>query len=491
MTDRLQFIVKSLGVILIVSSVTYIFPIIVGSIYDNGDQLNFFLPALISLVSGLVMFFSIPKSILSKTNFRDGFAVVTFSWVIVSCLGALPYYLSGVASLTDSIFESFSGFTSTGASIFSDIASLPQSILFWRSFSQWLGGMGVIVLFLAIMPYFDMGGMSIYEAEASGPSVEKLTPRIQDTAKFLWLIYFSLTVINIIVFYALGMEPFDSISHGLTTISTGGFSTKNNSFGFYDSLSIINATTFFMFCGGINFTLHYKFIFSGFKLKNYFDTELVVYFFFLFTLIVLVSLTIFEQEQGVFETVSHTAFNIVSISTSTGFATVNYSLWPIFGQFVILTIMLIGGCAGSTSGGIKVIRVVLIFKALYFELLKTLHPSGIYTVKLNRQQVEQLLVNRSIVYVMIYMLLLFLMTALISFDTPDMLTAFSAVIASMSAIGPGLGEMIGAIREFCRIQRPFQVFAQFRHAAWPIGDIHRLNTFPPEVLDKLLNLKPY
>ena len=446
-------IIKSLGVILLILSLSMLIPTFFA-IAETATQLKGFIFSLIAtLLLGSIMT-AIPKS-KQKMGVRDGFVVVSFGWFLTALFGGLPYFLSGLApAFTDAYFESMSGFTTTGASIFTDMEALPNSILLWRSMSQWLGGMGIIVLTIAILPYLDLGGMSLFQAEVPGPTAEKLTPRIQDTAKFLWLIYCFFTILLSITLRIFGMNWFDSVNHALATMATGGFSTKNSSIGGFQSSSIEWVIIIFMFFAGINFALHYRFIFKGLRIRNYFkDAEFKFYFFIILISIFIITFFLFWESPTDFaEHLRNGAFIVVSLITTTGFGTADYELWGYFSQFLLLYLMLVGGCAGSTSGGIKLVRIFLVFKYMYIELLKLIHPNLIKSITINNISVESKVIAGILGFIFIYIFVLITSILLVSIEADNMMTAIGSVVACLSNIGPGFGT-VGPTENFAHLGR--------------------------------------
>jgi trk system potassium uptake protein TrkH len=435
-------IFKALGVIILVIAAGLLIPTIYGFIIKSSDTSAFFFSFAISSILGTILAF-FPKS-KYELKYRDGFALVSFGWLSAGLFGSLPFYLSGSTHLfVDAYFESISGFTTTGASIFSDIEGLSAPILLWRSLTQWFGGMGIIVLSLAILPYLDLGGMSIFQAEVPGPTAEKLTPRIQDTAKVLWLVYFLMTVVLGISLWVAGMNFFDSLNHSFTTMSTGGFSTKNSSISSFNSPTIEWILTLFMILAGINFALHYRFLFRGFKIKHYLqDSELSFYFLIITLAIISISSVIlWNSDTSLKDTIRDVSFTVASIITTTGFGTADYLLWPIFGQFLLLFLMLVGGCAGSTSGGIKSVRIMLVFKYIYVEMLKLLHPNLVRMVKMRHTVVDRPVLANILSFIFVYTTVMIVSILLVSLETPGMMTSIGSVVASLSNIGPGFGSV--------------------------------------------------
>ena len=433
-------IFKGLGLIILTITTGLLIPMAFAFVWDTGDLRVFVYSFVISLAVGLCLI-ALPRS-KHTLKYRDGYALVAFGWLSAGLFGALPYWFSGsVVQFTDAYFESISGFTTTGASIFTDVESLSRPILLWRSMTQWFGGMGIIVLSLAILPYLDLGGMSIFQAEVPGPTTEKLTPRIQDTAKVLWEVYFILTALLTLLLWFAGMTVFEAINHSFTAMSTGGFSTSNSSITGFQSPLIEWILVGFMIIAGINFALHYRFLFKGRNPNTYFrDSELIFYLSVIAGAIVIVAIVIFFRQGGPFgQIIRESSFTIVSILTTTGYGTADYLLWPVFCQFILMFLMLIGGCAGSTAGGIKTVRVLLVFKYMYAEMLKLLHPTLIRSVKLRTETVERNVLASILGFIFIYIGVMSVSILLISLETQDFVTAVGSVIASLSNIGPGFG----------------------------------------------------
>ena len=368
---KLKPLLNVLGALLTLLGITMVVPIFI-SFYLNGyDLLGFIYSALICIGIGIPVWFFTRNN--KSLNNKVGFAVVTFSWVIAALAGALPFYLSGaIPNFTDAFFESMSGVTTTGASIIGNIEtlpnlangieSLPYGILFWRSFIQWIGGMGIVVFYIAILPILGSGGIQLFKLEVPGPVSDKIKPRLRETAKMLWMVYLGITLANIIALVIAGMPIFDSICHAFTIMPTGGFSIKNSSIAYYDSTLIHSIIMFFMFVAGVNFTLHYRAI-NGSPRSYVKDREFCVYF----SLIIVVSTLIFlsiASEKGFYlaKDLRDSMFQTISIITTTGFGTADYELWPFFTQAVLLSLMFIGAMGGSTGGGMKVIRSMVLVK---------------------------------------------------------------------------------------------------------------------------------
>ncbi len=437
---QFKTIFKALGMITGILSIILLIPTCYAFISETSDFMAFLVSFAISFFISTVLVF-IPKS-KSNLKARDSYALVTFGWIAAGFVGCLPYYFSGcIPSFTDAYFESISGFTTTGASILTDIESMPPAILLWRSATQWLGGMGIIVFALAVIPHLNIGGMSIFQAEVPGPTAEKLTPRIQDTAKVLWFVYLIFTVILVILLWISGMTLFEAINHSFTTMSTGGFSTSNSSVAGFHSPLIEWIITLFMIIAGVNFALHYRFLFQGWKIGEYTrDSELRFYLLVIVISITTIAAIIWIREGGNIATlIRDTSFTVASILTTTGFGTADYELWPVYGQFILMFLMIMGGCAGSTAGGIKSIRFMLVLKYMYVETLKMIHPNLIRTVKIQDSVVERNVLANILGFIYLYTAVMIVSVLLVSIETNDMITALGSVIASLGNIGPGFG----------------------------------------------------
>ncbi len=406
-------------------------------------SLSLFIPAGIGLAFFLIMAFVSKNDKETFITNREGFLFVTLSWVAASLLGALPFTLSGyIPSYVDAFFETMSGFTTTGASILTDIEVLPRSLLLWRATTHWLGGMGIVVLLVAVLPALGFNAIRVMEAEAPGPSVDRITPHISSTAKTLWLIYLGLTVIEILLLIIGGVPLFDAVCHAFATMATGGFSTKNTSLGYYDSAFIQWVVTIFMFLAAMNFTLHYRLL-KGRLRDIWKDTEFKVYFmiFAVSSLISAGDLFASGVYQSFGESLRFSSFQVSSILSTTGFTTADFGTWPAISQTVLFLLMFIGGCAGSTGGGIKVIRIVVLFKMAITEMRYVTNPRGVYTIFLGNRALRKNVIYDIAALVFLYFAFFFLSIIVISFTGVDILTNVTAVIANLGNIGPGLGKV--------------------------------------------------
>ncbi len=371
---------------------------------------------------------------------REGMAVTTLCWLSACLFGALPFILAGTfPAIHDCFFESFSGFTTTGASVLTDIEAVPRGLLFWRSLTHWLGGMGIIVLSLAILPFLGVGGMQLYRAEVPGPVPDKLTPRIKDTAAALWKVYILFSAIEAVLLMAGGMDLFDALCHTFGTMATGGFSTRNASLAAYDSPFVQWVVVAFMLCAGVNFSLHYNLLLRRFR-PVWKDTELRLYLglFLAVTGIVWIAVSLSGQLGGE-AALRHAAFQVSSILTTTGFASYDYELWPFLPQALLLGCMFIGGCAGSTGGGMKVMRLALLVRTAYTELLRLIHPRGVYQVKFGGRVLSPDVISGIWGFSSIWLASFVLGALALTACNVDVMTSFSAAVAALGNIGPGLG----------------------------------------------------
>ncbi len=394
---------------------------------------------------------------------RDGFGVVTFGWLFAAVFGALPYVLSGVVPHpVAAIFETMSGFTTTGASVlpagnFPTLECIPKGILFWRALTHWFGGMGVLVLCVAILPFLGVGGMQIYRAEMPGPSKDRLTPRITTTAKLLWGVYALLTLAEVLLLRYLGrMNWFDSVCHTFATMATGGFSTRTASVGAYNSGIIDCIIIFFMFAAGVNFSLHY-YALTGKPGRYWKDPEFRFYSLFLLVCGIFLTFSIWGAVYDDFLFSLRAAFfQAVSIMTTTGFVTADFDLWPQASRLLLVLMMFVGGCAGSTGGGIKVVRIVLLWKKMLKEVRQFMRPQAVMQLKLGGKPVEQEIVSHISAFFIIFLVVFGIASFAMTFFTPDLETATTSVVATLGNIGPGLSA-VGATQNFAAIPTAGQI----------------------------------
>lgn len=449
-------IFRILGILLMVFSIALLPPMIVSLIYQDG-ALGAFAGALgINFAVGLLCWFPF-RNRHQDLKTRDGFVVTVLFWLVLGVSGALPFMLaeSPGLSFTDAFFESLSGWTTTGATVITGIDNLPESILFYRQLLQWLGGMGIIVLAVAILPMLGIGGMQLYRAETPGPMKDsKLTPRITETAKTLWYIYLALTIACALGFYIAGMSMFDAICHAFSTVAIGGFSTHDDSIGFFDNPVIEGVAIFFMIFSAFNFALHfYAWRFKS--LRHYFGDSEVKLLLTVLTIgaIITVITLVASQSYDPNEALRFGLFELVSIATTTGFATADFSLWPAFLPFLLFFLAFMGGCAGSTGGGLKVIRVLLIYKQGSREMKRLIHPNAIIPIRIGGRPIDDRVVEAVWGFFSVYLMMYIIMTILLLATGMDFVSAFSAVGACINNLGPGLGEVAahyGDISDFAK-----------------------------------------
>ncbi|GJL80741.1 MAG: Trk system potassium uptake protein [marine bacterium B5-7] len=442
---RHKVVLKILGVLLTLFSTTQLPPVIVALIYDEHSIKAFVLSGLLTLLTGILCWLPV-RNFHRDLKFRDGFLVVALFWTVVALFGSLPFLLTEEVhiSVTDAFFESMSGLTTTGATVMTGLDELPRSILYYRQQLQWLGGMGIIVLAVAVMPMLGVGGMQLYRAETPGPvKNSKLTPRITQTAKALWLVYTGLTVACALGYYVAGMNVFDAIGHSFATIASGGFSTHDSSLGFYNSPQIAIVATVFMIFSGINFGLHFM-AFRNLSVFTYFrDPEARGYLLFVFAIICITLATLLATNaySTIPETIWQGIFQVVSMGTTTGFATTGFSWWPTFLPVMLVIMSAVGGCAGSTSGGMKVIRLILLYKQGRREIHQLIHPQAVISIKLGNKPVPNQVINSVWGYLALYILSYVTISIAMSATGADLITAFSSVTACLNNLGPGLGEV--------------------------------------------------
>ncbi|MBW2177178.1 MAG: TrkH family potassium uptake protein [Deltaproteobacteria bacterium] len=437
---RWRYIIFVVGLLTLSLALTMLPALMVGLYYRDGSAVPILISIIITAFCGSAMYLGFRGKTIASLNPREGMAIVSFSWIAVSAFGALPFFL-GIESCTiaDAFFESMSGFTTTGASILENIESTAKGILFWRSLIQWLGGMGIIVLSIAILPFLRVGGMQMYKAEVPSPVPDKLKPRIKETAAILWKVYILFSIIMVVLLLAGGMNLFESICHAFTTMPTGGFSTRNLSIAHYQSVYFDTVFIIFMTLAGINFTLHYQLL-RGKTLAFWRDAECRFYLGLLLLLIAVVSFNLYGTVYDhIGASIRYSSFQVVSIITTTGFATADYLQWPAMSQLILLVCMFIGASAGSTGGGIKILRVILLFKYCYRELFSLIHPQSIAHIKIGGRRVPDDVIRSVIGFLALYVGLFVICSVLLAGLGVDFSTSFGAVAASIGNIGPGFG----------------------------------------------------
>ena len=435
-----KIILKIIGFLLVLIGFFMLTGIPFSIYYKGNDIPALLISGLGTIVIGAILWFAFKVDQEDEITKRDAYLIVTLGWIASSMFATLPFMIHGsIPSFTDAFFEMMSGFTTTGSTILKDVEALPHGLLFWRSMTHWLGGMGIIVLSLAILPLLGIGGMQLFQAEVAGPSKEKLHPRVTETAKRLWAIYIILTFAEVILLILGGMNLFDALCHSFGTMATGGFSTKNASIAYFNSPFIEYVIVFFMFLGGTNFSLHYLALHG--KLNSYFkDEEFKFYFTFILLTVGFTTCYLFFVNNQTFESsFRHAAFSIMTVLSSTGFATVDYEAWaPFFTQF-FLFLLLFGACAGSTSGGVKMIRYHLLIKNGILELKRLIHPSAIIPVRYNNRSVSSEIISKVSAFVLLYLAIFGISSVIMAFLGLELQSAMGSVAASMANIGPGLG----------------------------------------------------
>ncbi|MDW5300471.1 MAG: TrkH family potassium uptake protein [Sedimentibacter sp.] len=467
---NIRVVLKILGTVLFWESILMI-PSLVISIIDNSYDINAFIISIVLIgIIGLIL-----KNIKTN-NFqlrkREGYASVAMCWLVMSLFGALPFYLSGaIPSFIDALFETASGFTTTGSSILQDIESLPRGLIFWRSFTHWIGGMGVLVFTLALVPSLGARSVFLMRAESPGPSPGKLVPKLSDTAKILYVIYGAMTLILIILLIIAGMPVFDSFIHAFGTAGTGGFSSKSLSIGYYNNPCFEWIIAIFMFLFGANFSLYYliikgdwKSIFKNEELKFYGITVLIA--------IILICINILPlYNYSIVEAIRRSAFQVSTLVTTTGYATADFNLWPMFSKSILLMLMFFGACAGSTGGGVKFIRILVLAKSIIYEIRHTIHPTSIQTVKVDGKSLDNDTLKSIMIFFFAYVAIIIVAVLIVSLDNFDFMTTFSAVLATISNIGPGF-EVVGPMGNYA----DFSILSKFTMTACMI--IGRLEVIP-------------
>lgn len=422
---------------------------LVALFYKEGDSSAFLYSFIITGgIGGFAVFFT--RKANNEFGKREGYIIVSSVWIVFSLFGSLPFLLSGaIPNFTNAFFETMSGFTTTGASILNNIEELPHGILFWRSLTQWMGGMGIIVLSLAILPFLGVGGVQLFSAEVPGLTPDKMHPRVKETAQRLWMIYVGFTVVEVLLLWAGEMNLFDAICHSLTTMATGGYSTKQASIAAFTMPYTHYVITLFMFIAGVNFTLSYFALKFDFKkiIKN---EEFKVYAAITLLFSTIIAIGLIKVNGNVEQSVRDSLFQVVSILTTTGYVSADYLIWPPLLMALIFLLMFVGGSSGSTGGGVKVIRVILIMKNCYYELKRLIHPKAIIPMRLNKKTVPQPLVNNVLAFIVFYLLIFMLSSVIMTGMGLDMESAMGSVAATLGNIGPGLGS-VGPVENFSQI----------------------------------------
>lgn len=441
-----KVIAHVVGTLLIINGLLMSLSIPFSLYHNDGVHMSIIISSALTLVIGLLLRLSNKHSKDAEIKKRDGYLIVVLGWLSMALFGTLPYIISGhIPNISNAFFETMSGFTTTGASILGDeghkISQMPESLLFWRSMTQWIGGMGIIVLTIAVLPLLGIGGMELFVAEAPGPTKDKIHPRIKETAKRLWIIYLGLTVAETILLKISGMSFFDAINHALTTNSTGGFSTKDGSIADFNSPVIEYIIIFFMFLAGTNFTLLY-FGFKG-KIKHFWKNDEFKWY--LMSVIgltlILTPFVLSHSDTGFIKAFRDTLFQVVSMITTTGYASADYMLWGNLVIFIFFLLLFSGASAGSTSGGMKIVRIVLLMKNGFMEFKRRLHPNAVIPVHLNKEPVSNKIIYNLLAFVFLYLFVFTSGSIIVTALGVDFLEAISAVATSVGNVGPGIGKL--------------------------------------------------
>ena len=443
-TFNTRMVFRTMGALLLLEAIFMAIAMGVSLWYKEADTGIFLISTIITLLAGVIGL-CIGRHAESRMGEREGYVIVAMVWVVFSAFGLLPYYLSGqVPTFTDAWFESMSGFTTTGATIIPNLDVITHGLLFWRSLTQWIGGMGIIVLSIAILPIFGLNGMQLYAAEVSGLTYEKLSPRIADTAKMMWTTYVLLTAAEVLALWLCGMDVFDAVCHSFSTIATGGFSTKNNSLEFYDSAAIHYLVTFFMFVSGINFVI-LIYLVRG-KARNFFrDEELRWYTVAVISFTLMLTIGLYIARPG--WTVMHmersfrdSIFTVISAMTSTGYTISDYMYWPVVAWVVIFFLMLTGACAGSTAGGIKWVRLSIILKNGVAEFQRRIHPNAIVPVKLNEKTIPQQTINNIMAFLIFYIFIIVITVVIFCASGVNFDESIGAAVSAIGNVGISIGQ---------------------------------------------------
>ena len=441
-------VLKIQGILLLILSASMIFPLLFSFYYGSDDKTALTLSILTTFTTGALftVFFNSKRALRP----REGFVIVSLGWIFAALFGALPFFFYGTFgnNFTDCFFETMSGFTTTGATVLTDIESLPKGLLFWRSLTHWLGGMGIIMLTIAILPILGLSSSQLYRAEVPGPTKDKISPRIKDTAKILWYIYFGLTILQTALLMIGDMSFYDALCHTFGTLATGGFSTLNSSVAGYNSVYIELIIMIFMYLAGINFSLHF-FLIKG-RIRDFFTNREWMFYTLILTLAILI-ITINIYEKNIYPAFStclrYASFQVVSITTTTGFVTADFEVWPYFSKIILIILMFFGGCSGSTGGGMKQIRIMVVLKFAVNELKKLTYPRGYFSLKIGSDLFSEYVIKNILGFFVLFISFFALATILLTFQGYDIVTSFSASIATLGNIGPGLAK-VGAIENY-------------------------------------------
>jgi trk system potassium uptake protein TrkH len=434
----------TIGFLLVILGISMLLSAAWSLYYGEPDLIPILQAMVTTIIVGGLLLLLFRKRDKKELSIRDGFTIVTLGWIAIAIFSALPFFFSGYLNYTNSFFEAMSGLTTTGASVLGhhtthQIEDLPHGLLFWRSFTHFIGGMGIIVFSIAILPMLGMGGVQLFRAEVAGPTADKLTPRVKQTAKLLWGIYVGFVLIETLILRLEGMLWFDAICHAFGTMATGGFSTKNASIAAYGSL-VQWTIIFFMFCAATNFSLHYFFIAKG-NAEYFKDREFSVYTILicLFSLIFLIDISNSEFYKLNFDSLRHSVFTAISLLTTTGFGTEDFESWPPLSKTIVFFLLFIGGSAGSTTGGMKIIRSILIFRYLIFEIRKLIHPKGIFNITIGKKSIDDDVVRATLGFYLFYIIIFAITAVVLAATGLDLTSALTASASAIGNIGPGLG----------------------------------------------------
>ncbi|MDF1517644.1 MAG: potassium transporter TrkG [Lutibacter sp.] len=471
---NIQIIISFLGLTSMLNGVVMLFAVPFSIYYDEFEKWGIFYAGITTIAIGFLLWF-FNRNAKKNLGKKEGYLIVTLGWLMLTVTGTLPYvFTDTIPVYADAFFETLSGYSTTGASILTDIEVMPKGILFWRSATHWIGGMGIIVLTVAILPMLGIGGMQLFMAEAPGPSADKMHPRITETAKRLWIIYFSLTITEFLLLKIAGMNWFDSINHAMATMSTGGFSTKNASVAYWNGQPIIQyIIILFMFIAGTNFVLTY-FVLKGKIYKIFKSEEFKYYFFGTIGLTILITIIIVNfQDPNLVTSINHpkpwgetesafrhAAFQVTSVLTTTGFVSADFTMWSSFATMLIFSLFFIGGSAGSTSGGIKIVRQVIMIKSSFYEFKKLLHPNAIIPVRYDGGGVPKTIIYNILSFFILYMLIFIISSVILTLFGLDFMSAIGAAASSLGNIGPAIGTL-GPVDNYAHLSIPAKWFCSF------------------------------
>ncbi len=456
-----KIVANIIGFLLVLTGLFMLTGIPFSIYYKSDDIPSLLISGLGTAIAGSIIWFLTRQKGKKEITKREGYVIVTTGWIVMSAFGAIPFVIHGsIPGYTDAFFETMSGFTTTGASILNNIEAVPQGLLYWRSLTQWLGGMGIIVLSLAILPLLGIGGMQLFIAEVPGPTKDKMHPRVKETAKRLWGIYVIFTGAEALLLMFGGMSFFDAVNHSFTTMATGGFSTKNTSIAYYTSPFIQYVIIFFMFLAGTNFTIHYLALHGKFDFFKRND-EFKYYLFFLIgaTLLIL----FIHRPHHTFnfeESVRQSLFHVTSLVTTTGYVTSDYENWAPFSRMIFFILLFVGGCAGSTGGGIKIVRHTLLSKNSILELKRLMHPRAIIPVRLNGRAISPDIISNVLAFFLFYIFIFVLGSMILSFMGQDFVTSAGAVATCLGNVGPGIGT-VGPVSNFAHLPDTAKWFLSF------------------------------